>query len=103
MQFAPSVIFSLPNLVTNALWARPYIGSGLNVYRSTLRSGVSNVSDAVDTGLGAQVFGGAEFTWANLPQLGVSADVRQAWAPTPFTGFELGGFGFSLSAHWYVR
>ena len=103
MQLAPSIVYSLPDLVTNALWARPYVGSGLSLYRSTLRSGPSNVSSAVDTGLGAQVFGGAEFTLATLPQLGVSADLRHGWAPTPFSGFELGGVGFSISAHWYVR
>jgi uncharacterized protein YraI len=103
MQMAPSVIFSLPDLVSNALWARPYVGSGLNIYRSTLKSGSAGVSNVVDSGLGAQFLGGAEFTAASFPQLALSADVRHAWAPTPFSGFEMGGFGFSVSAHWYVR
>jgi hypothetical protein len=103
MQIAPSFVYALPNMVSNALWARPYLGSGLNLYRSSLQSRVSSVSDTVDTGIGAQIFGGAEFTLASVPQLAVSADLRHAWAPTPFSGFEMGGFGFSLSAHWYVR
>ncbi|MGH9258251.1 MAG: SH3 domain-containing protein [Vicinamibacterales bacterium] len=102
VQVAPSLMYSPPNLVTNAIWARPYIGAGINIYRSTLRSTLG-VSDAVDNGLGSQIFGGAEFTWANLPQFALSADLRQQWAPTTFNGFNLGGFGFSMSAHWYVR
>jgi len=102
VQLAPSLIYSLPNLVTNAIWARPYIGAGIHIYRSTLRSTLG-VPDVADNGLGSQVFGGAELTWANLPQFALSADLRQQWAPTTFNGFELGGFAFSMSAHWYVR
>jgi hypothetical protein len=102
LQFAPSLIYSPSNVVTNAVWVRPYIGGGLNIYRSTLRNTLVG-ADLVDSGLGSQLFGGGEFTWANLPQLAVSADLRQLWAPTPFTGFDAGGFGLSMSAHWYVR
>jgi hypothetical protein len=102
LQFAPSVIYSPSNVVTNAIWVRPYIGGGINIYRSTLRNTLVG-ADMVDSGLGSQLFGGGEFTWANLPQLAVSADLRQLWAPTPFTGFDAGGFGLSMSAHWYVR
>jgi hypothetical protein len=61
------------------------------------------VSNAVDKGLGYQAFGGAEFTFANLPQLALSADLRHEWAPSPFAGFETGGLGLALSAHWYVK
>lgn len=102
MQLAPSVIYSPRNLVTNAIWARPYIGAGLNIYRSRLTSSLG-VPDTVNNGLGSQMFGGAELTWANVPQFALSADLRQQWAPTPFGGFELGGFGVSMSGHWYVR
>jgi hypothetical protein len=102
MQFAPSMIYAPRDLVTNAVWARPYIGAGLNIYRSRLRSSLG-MPDVVDSGLGAQMFGGAEFTWANLPQFALSADLRQQWAPAPFSGVELGGLGFSMSGHWYVK
>jgi hypothetical protein len=103
MQIAPSVIYTLPNLITNALWARPYAGTGMSIHRSTLRGVAPGIPGSVDTGLGAQAFGGAELTWANLPQLAVSADLRHQWAPAPFSGFDLGGFGVSISAHWYIR
>jgi SH3 domain-containing protein len=103
LQLAPSVVYSPPkNVVTNEMWVRPYIGAGFNMYRSTLK-GTLGVPDDVHTGLGSQVFGGAEFTSARLPQLALSADLRQQWAPAPFDGFEMGGIGFSISAHWYVR
>lgn len=102
LQLAPSVMYSPPDLVTNAIWARPYIGAGVDLHRATLRSTVGGAA-AVDHLLGSHLFGGAEFTWANLPQFTLSADVRQQWAPPTFPGFELGGFGVSLSAHWYVK
>ena len=101
MQFAPSIIYSPRNLVTNALWARPYIGGGVNFYRSTFRSSLG-FPDVVDSGVGSQMFGGAELTWANAPQVALSADLRHLWAPTT-NGFELGGMGFSVSGHWYVK
>jgi hypothetical protein len=102
LQLAPSVMYSPPNLVTYAIWARPYIGAGMNLYRSTLRNTFDGAV-TVDSSVGSHVFGGAEFTWANVPQFTVSADVRQRWAPPTFTGFELGGRGVSLSAHWYLK
>lgn len=101
MQFSPSVIYSPSNLVTNAIWARPYIGGGVNFYRSTFRSSFG-LPDVVDSGVGSQMFGGAELTWANLPQVALSADLRHLWAPTS-NGFELGGMGLSVSGHWYVK
>lgn len=101
MQFAPSVIYSPRNLVTNAVWTRPYVGGGVNFYRSTFSSS-PGFPDVVDSGVGSQMFGGAELTWANLPQVALSADLRHLWAPTT-NGFELGGMGFSVSGHWYVK
>jgi hypothetical protein len=74
----------------------------MNLYRSTLRNTFDGAV-TVDSSVGSHVFGGAEFTWANVPQFTVSADVRQRWAPPTFTGFELGGRGVSLSAHWYLK
>jgi hypothetical protein len=100
-QFAPSVIYSPRNVVTNAIWARPYIGGGVNFYRSTFRSSLG-FPDVADSGVGSQMFGGAELTWANVPQVALSADLRHLWAPTT-NGFELGGMGFSVSGHWYVK
>jgi hypothetical protein len=102
MQLTPSVIFSPPNVVTNAIWTRPYLGAGVNLSRSTLRSSFG-FPDIVENGIGAQLLGGAEFTWASAPQFAVSVDLRQQWAPATFDGFELGGFAASMSVHWYMK
>jgi hypothetical protein len=102
-QFVQSLIYSLPNLVSNTFWVRPYVGSGINVYHSTLSSAIPGIADAVDSGFAYQVLGGAELTWANLPQVALSAGVRQQFAPHTPAAFDLGGFGVALSAHWYIR
>ena len=102
MQLAPSVIYAPPSFVTNAIWARPYVGAGIDLYRSRLRNPFDG-TDTVDSVLGSHILGGAEFTWANAPQLTLSADVRQQWTPATFADFELSGLGASVSLHWYVK
>lgn len=97
-----SAMTSFADLANNAAWIRPYAGGGVSFFRSSLRS-TSGAAMATDTSRGYQAFGGAEFTSANLPQLAVSADVRHVWATTPFGGFETGGLGLGLAAHWYVK
>jgi hypothetical protein len=44
MQLAPSLVFSPRNVVTNALWARPYLGGGINFNRLTLGSPLDGVN-----------------------------------------------------------
>ena len=97
-----SVVYSLPDLLADAVWVRPYLGAGAGFYRYTVNL-TPGAAALVDTGFGYQALGGAEFTWAGLPQLALSADLRHEWAPRAFTGFETGGMGVALSAHWYVK
>lgn len=103
VQFAPSLLYSLPDKLTDYVWLRPYLGAGVTVYRSTL-SGGTPVRDAVtDSRLGRQLFGGAEVAFAAVPRFTLSADYGYRWRQTPFDGFELGGRGLSVSGHWYVK
>jgi len=103
-QFAPSVIYSLPDYVSDSLWLRPYFGGGAALTRSKLTSGTPEVSAAVTESLfGFRGFGGAEFTIPNMPRFAISADVGYQWSQQPFAGFDLGGVGFALSGHWYVK
>jgi opacity protein-like surface antigen len=103
-QFAPSVIYSLPDYVSDNVWLRPYFGGGGAFTRSKLSSGTPEVSASVsDSTLGFRAFGGAEVTIPNVPRFAVSADVGYQWTKQPFEGFELGGLGFSISGHWYVK
>jgi uncharacterized protein YraI len=98
----PSLVYALPDLVSNALWVRPYVGAGASLYRSTLRLSAAS-TPVTDTGLGSHVFGGGEFTWAGAPQLAISVDLRRVWAPTPFSGFDTEAAALGVSAHWYMR
>jgi len=85
------------------VWVRPYLGAGANLYRSTLRSGTPGAGNAVSDGFGLRAFGGGEVTFPSVPRFAVSADLGYLWSQTPFAGFELGGLGFSVSGHWYVK
>jgi hypothetical protein len=102
LQLAPTIMYSPPDLITNAIWARPYIGGGISLLRSTLSSS-PGATEAVEHMLGSHLTAGVESTWANIPQFTVSADVRRQWARPTVTRLARGGFGAALSVHWYVR
>ena len=91
-QFAPSVLYSLPDGVTNSVWLRPYVGAGPRLYRANLESG-----------LGYEAFGGAEATLSSMPQFAISADLGYRWSRPSLSGFQPRQIGFSLSGHWYVK
>ena len=91
-QFAPSVLYSLPDTVMNSVWLRPYAGTGPRFYRAN-----------VETHLGYEAFGGAEATLAAMPQFALSADLGYRWSRTAIDGFKPREIGFSLLAHWYVK
>jgi len=101
-QFGPSLLMTLGRHVTDQIWVRPYAGGGVSLHRSSLSSPVFGQLVA-DSTMGWQVLGGAELTVASLPQVGLSAELAHQWFDAPFTGYEIGGFGLGLSAHWYVR
>lgn len=91
-QFAPSVLYSLPDGLISSVWLRPYLGAGPRFYRANL-----------ETQLGYEAFGGAEATLAAMPQFALSADMGYRWSRPSFNGFEPRRIGFSLSGHWYVK
>jgi hypothetical protein len=104
VQFAPSLIYSLPDSLTDYVWVRPYLGGGPTFYRSTLSSGIPGVSGSLpENSLGFATFGGGEVTFSSVPRFALSVDVGYSWSPTAFTVYDLGGLGFSVSGHWYVK
>lgn len=104
MQFAPSLVYALPDAVSNAVWLRPYVGAGASVYRSSLSTtSPTTVASSSQTEYGVQSFGGGEVTFAAAPWIAISAELGYNWADAPFPGFELGGPTFSVSGHWYVK
>ena len=101
-ELAPSLIYSLPDRVTDYVWLRPYLGAGGTLYRSKLNMGVPE-AELSDNSFGVRTFGGAELTFSSIPRFAVSGDVGYGWSQSTFPGFEFGGLGFTLSGHWYVR
>ena len=91
-QFAPSVLYSLPDAVTTGVWLRPYVGAGPRMYWLNQ-----------ENGFGYEGFGGAEATFAGLPQLTISADVAYRGSRPSIDGFAPRQIGFAVSGHWYVR
>ena len=104
-QFAPSVMYSLPNAVSNAVWLRPYVGGGGSLYRTSFNGLLSEIeSGASENAFGFQTFGGAETTFAGAPQFAVSAELGYRWWSQASTvGVTPRKLGVSLSAHWYVK
>jgi SH3 domain-containing protein len=102
LQFEPSALYSLPNTISDSLWLRPYIGSGLNFNHQTWKPalGVGSVS-ANSTGF--RVFGGSEMTLPAVPQIAISAELGYHWTENKFPGADFGGLGLAVSAHWYMK
>jgi SH3 domain-containing protein len=103
-EFVPSVIYSLPDYVSESVWLRAYAGGGLAMVRSTLYGGLPEVALAQsDRTWGSRAFGGAEVTVPGVPRLAISANFGYQWADVLFDGFDPAGPRFSVSAHWYVK
>jgi hypothetical protein len=104
VQIEPSVLYSLPNRMTDYLWLRPYLGSGVNLRRQSFASAVASPGiGASDTGVGLLALGGGELTFAAMPRFALSADISYRWAKTAFPDFETEGPGASIAAHWYLK
>ena len=103
-EVVPSVIYSLPDYVSDSFWLRAYAAGGVAMIRSTLYGGVPAVAQSEsDSSWGYRAFGGAEVTVPGVPRLAISADVGYQWADVLFDGFDPAGPRFSVSAHWYVK
>ena len=104
LQFAPSLIYSLPDRVGDSLWLRPYVGAGMSWNKLTLRENApGNLAMATDNALAFRGFGGAELTLPSVARFAISADAGYLWSQETFTGFELSRFTFSVSGHFYVK
>ena len=104
LQFQPSVLYSVRDTVTDYLWLRPYVGSGVNLRRQTWTATAPGFVDTLsENRIGFQVLGGSEFSVASAPQFAVSADLAYNWSRGPFAGVKIGGLGFTLAGHWYLK
>jgi hypothetical protein len=103
-QFEPSLLYSLRDQVTDYVWVRPYLGSGVNLRRQTLNGTTPGAEPSMsEDRFGLQIFGGGELTFAGAPRFALSADIGYQWARTTFADVNLGGPTVSVSGHWYVK
>jgi hypothetical protein len=104
MQIEPGVVFGLFDHVSDFVWLRPYVGSGLSVQHQTL-SPVAPVptESSSNNGVGYRLFAGSEVTFASMPRVGLTADVGYRRYPTVFPGFDPKPLSVSIGAHWYIK
>jgi opacity protein-like surface antigen len=100
--FAPSLVYSVMNRVTDSFWFRPYLGTGAKVSRATSTIGTTAMSVS-ENRTSWQVFGGSELTLPSASRFALSADLRYDSSRAPFAGFDIGGLGFTVAGHWYVK
>jgi len=100
---APAILFAMNDHVTDSLWLRPYLGVAAHLAHSSRTDLIfPDMTESANT-VGARVFVGGEMSLASVPALALSLDVGYYRQPEPFIGFEPGGLGFSISAHWYMK
>ena len=103
MQIEPGVVVALFDRVPDYFWVRPYVGSALSFRHQTWKDSAAPTEPVSDNGVGYRVFGGGEFTFASLTQLGVSGELGYRHLPTPFAGFEPDRWTVSIAGHWYIK
>jgi hypothetical protein len=100
---APGVLFALNDRVTDTVWLRPFVGVAGHFARSSRTDLIfADATESANT-MGARVFVGSELSLSSVPALAISMDVGYYHQPEPFIGFDPGGMGFSIAAHWYVK
>jgi opacity protein-like surface antigen len=103
LQFAPSAMYSLPDVVANSLWVRPYVGGGISFNRASINSAGTNLQNpGSETRKGWQAFGGVETTLAAVPQIAWSAELGYRRLQTSTIGFEPKRLSVALAGHWYL-
>jgi outer membrane protein W len=104
MEFEPRVVYALFDHVSDYVWFRPYVGSGVNFSHQTFKD---SSPAALETGsakkMGVRVFGGSELTFAGATRFGLSAELGYRSASTAFAGYETDRVSVSIAGHWYIK
>ena len=104
IQLEPALVYELFDHVSDYVWFRPYVGSGLSFRHQTLKIATPDVIAPVsDSAFGYRVFGGSELTFAGATRFALSAELGYRRYPTPFAGFEPDRFSIALAGHWYIK
>ena len=100
----PSVIYmiKLPNDLAS-IDIRPYVGGGLSYVRSSYRP-VNTIYNGDTSGLGGQVFVGAEMTFKDAQFVTISFEGRYYNLPVQTVNVNMiDGFNFMMMFHFYLR
>jgi hypothetical protein len=104
VEFEPRFVYALFDHVSNYVWVRPYLGSGLTFSHRTLTSSSpATPADTTDNRMGFSVFGGGELTFASATPFGLSAELGYRPSSTPFPGFETDRVSLAIAGHWYIK
>jgi hypothetical protein len=84
---------------------RPYIGGGLNYANGSGPVQTTRTATVASTsGLGMQVFGGAELTFQDAKSLAISAEVAHYQMAVSGVSTDLGqGTHFYVLVHYYLK
>jgi hypothetical protein len=99
----PRVVYALFDHVSDYVWVRPYIGSGMTFSHQTLTGSSPAAIGTASGKIGWRVFGGGELTFATVTRFALSAELGYRSSSTPFPGFEADRIGLSIAGHWYVK
>ena len=103
MQLEPAAVYALFDHVSDYVWVRPYVGSGLSFHRQSLTVPSPDLALPADNGFGFRVFAGSELTFATVQRFGLSVEFGYRRVPTPFAGFAPDKLSVSLAGHWYIK
>jgi len=102
--FEPRVAFALFDHVSDYVWVRPYVGSGVSFGHYTLNVPSPDVTaTATANNVAVRLFGGSELTFAGATRFGISVEAGYRPSSTTFARFETDRFALSIAGHWYVK
>lgn len=102
IELEPRAVYAFVDHVSDYIWVRPYVGSGLTFSHRTLTNSAAADAASVN-GVRLHVFGGSELTFATMTQFGLSVEVGYRPTSTPFPGFQTDRVGLSVGGHWYIK
>jgi hypothetical protein len=102
VELEPRAVYAIADHVSDYVWVRPYVGSGLTFSHRTLTNSAASENASVN-GVQLHVFAGGELTFATMTQVGLSVEVGYRPSSTPFPGFQTDRLGLSIGAHWYIK
>ena len=104
-QITPSVLVMLrPAKVGADFDIRPFVGGGLMWAYSSYPTISGRNTGGSTSGLGGQIYGGAEMVFADAPSLAISAEGVYTTVPSGlYYANTVDGFNFVLAFHYYVK